>query len=252
LVTGPNNFSRAGTLVKVNGNRNGSPRTAIYKITPPGGAWRAANNGVYSVSLQANEVADTVSHPVASGLLGTFVVDTVAPTAALTAPNVTANGGETYTFTVTYTDNLGLSVATLDNSDVKVTGPRGYRQLAALVSVDVNTDGTPRTATYQITPKGGAWSAANNGVFTVSIQPKQVKDVGGNSVASGKLGTFTVNVPAAGANGPLAKGPSALTAARSSRATALAAGADAALLPALSQLKTATLRTVFASVEDWL
>jgi len=192
LVTGPDGFRQAATLVKVNSKKDGTPRTATYKITPAGGVFSAANNGVYTVALQAGEATDTVGHAVAPGVLGTFAVDTAAPTATLTAPNVTTTGGTAYTFAVTYTDNLGIRVATLDNLDVKVTG-KGYSQLATLVSVDVDEDGTPRAATYRITPKGGTWSATNNGIYTVSMQSKQVTDLGGNPVKSGKLGTFTVD-----------------------------------------------------------
>jgi len=204
-VTGPNGYKQSAVLVSVNHKTSGSPRTATYRITPPGGSWDPADNGTYTVSMQTGQVTDAGGNPVAAGPLGTFSVavrDTVPPTALLTALNVTAGGAAPYTFTVTYTDNVAVKVSTLGNADVLVTGPNGYRQLAALVSVDNHTDGSPRTATYRITPPGGSWDLADNGSYSLWMQSKQVKDTSGNSVPAGKLATFTVAVPKAnGSNG---------------------------------------------------
>jgi hypothetical protein len=120
--------------------------------------------------------------------------DTQPPQASLTAPDVTASGATVYTFTVTYTDNVAVKVSTLDNQDVQVTGPNSFSQIATLVSVDQNTDGTPRTATYQITPPGGSWDTADNGTYTVSVQATQVSDTTDHFMPSASLGDFAVNV----------------------------------------------------------
>jgi hypothetical protein len=185
------------TFDYVNAGTDGTPRTATYSITPPGGMWSSSANGIYTVSLQANQVTDLAGNPVAAGTLGTFTVNAVpdktAPKASLTAPNVTVVSGAAYTFTVTYTDNVEVSVATLDSSNLRVTGPKGFSQLAKLVSVSPGANGTPLTATYKITPPGWAGSTVNNGVYTVTMQAKQVKDTSGNPVKSGTLGTFIVD-----------------------------------------------------------
>ncbi len=73
-------------------------------------------------------------------------------------------------------------------------GPGGFSQLATLVGVDPATDGTPRTATYQITPPGGAWDSADGGTYTVALEANQVRDTAGNAAAATTLGTFTVNL----------------------------------------------------------
>jgi hypothetical protein len=91
------------------------------------------------------------------------------------------------------TDNLALDIGSLDGSDVRVTGPAGFSQLATLVSVNPATDGTPRTVTYQITPRGGAWDSADGGSYTVALEANQVHDTAGNPVAAAALGTFQVN-----------------------------------------------------------
>ncbi len=198
VVTGPNGFSQAATFVSVNTNTNGTPRTATYSVSTPGGSWDVTDNGTYTVTLQANQVADSSGQFAAAGSLGTFAVnvpDTTAPTASLTASNLTSGGGNTYTFTVTYSDNVAVNVSTLNTGDVLVTGPGGFSQTATFVSVNTNTNGTPRTATYRITAPGGTWDLGDNGTYTVSLQANQVADTSGNFAAAGSLGTFAVNVP---------------------------------------------------------
>ncbi|MBI1764572.1 MAG: VCBS repeat-containing protein [Acidobacteria bacterium] len=117
------------------------------------------------------------------------------PTANANAANVTTSGAISYTFTVTYTDDLGLNVATLDSSDVRVTSPVGsFNAAAAFVSVNINTNGSPRTATYSIAPPGGSWDFADNGTYSVVMQASQVADTNGSFVAAGTLTTFTVSV----------------------------------------------------------
>ena len=124
--------------------------------------------------------------------------DTTPPTVVLSVSNITTGGGSTHTFTVTYSDDTAVDVSDLDGSDVRVTGPASFSQLAALVSVDVNSDGTPRTATYQITAPGGTWDADDDGTYTVSMVANQVSDTSENHVAAGTLGTFTVQLDQSG------------------------------------------------------
>ena len=200
VVTGPNKFRQAATLVSVSQDTNGTPRTATYQITTPGWGTPKANNGVYSVVLQSKQVTDTSGNAVKSGTLGTFIVDTTPPTASLTAANVTKTGASSYTFTVTYADAVAINVSTIGKvnapSNILVTGPGGYSQSAILVKVSSSSNGTPRTATYRITPPGKTWTAANNGAYTITMLSKQVTDTAGNPVAGAALGTFTVAVQA--------------------------------------------------------
>ena len=108
--------------------------------------------------------------------------------------NITSSGTSTHTFTVTYSDNEAIDVSDLNGSDIRVTGPNGYSQYATFLSVDVNSDGTPRTATYRITAAGGTWDYADNGTYTVSLLAGQVSDNSGNFAPAAALGTFSVNV----------------------------------------------------------
>ncbi len=193
-VTGPNGFDQLATFVSVDTATDGTPRTATYQITAPGGSWDASDNGGYSLTIEASQVGDTSGNLVAAGVVGSFgvTIDGTAPTASATVANITNAGGTTHTFTVQYNDNVAVNVSTVDSSDVRVTGPNGFNQIATFVSVDTATDGTPRTVTYQITAPGGAWDASDNGSYTLAVEPNQVQDTSGNSVVAGVIGGFSV------------------------------------------------------------
>jgi VCBS repeat-containing protein len=120
--------------------------------------------------------------------------DTEVPTADLTANAlfVELGSAQDYVFTVTYSDNVSIDTATLDNNDVRVLGPNGFSQLAQLVSVDQSENGTPRSANYSITPVGGSWDAIAMGTYNVQVEPNQVTDLAGNAVATETLGSFQV------------------------------------------------------------
>jgi hypothetical protein len=296
-VTGPGAFSAAAKFVSVDNNTNGTPRTATYSITPPGGIWDSSDNGTYSVVMQGGQVTDTAGNAVAAGTLNTFNVniapltvtidqavgqadptngspinftvvfsaavtgftnsgvtlsgtagattanvtgsgttynvavsgmtavgtviatipagvasgsgnqnqpststdntvtfDNIAPTASSSPSTVTASGATSFSFTVNFSDNLAISVGSLDNNDLRVSGPNGFNVPASFVSVDTNSDGTPRVGTYSITPPGGFWDSSDNGAYNVLINGGQVFDTAGNSVAAGTIGSFNVNI----------------------------------------------------------
>ena len=179
LVTGPNGYSQLATFLSVDNSSNGTPRTATYQITAPGGTWDSTDNGTYNLTVQSSQVADTSGNYVAASTFGSFNVtyrcDTTPPTvSAYSAPSVTTGGGTTETFTVTYADNVAVNVSTLDSNDVLVTGPNSYSQLATFVSVDNSSNGTPRTATYRLPAPGGTWDRR-----TTDVQPDRPDRPGG-------------------------------------------------------------------------
>ena len=75
-VTGPGGFDLAAAFIGVDVNFNGTPRIATYSIVPPGGSWDFADNGTYTVVMQANAVYDSIANPVAAGNIGSFTVMT--------------------------------------------------------------------------------------------------------------------------------------------------------------------------------
>ena len=131
-------------------------------------------------------------------------VDTTPPTAILAAGDVLLAGVVPYTVAVTYADDSGVAVGSLDSADLDVAGPipppGSLTHLAVrLLSVDTPADGSPRTATYAVSPPGGAWDASDNGVYAVYLNAAQVSDTLGNAAPQNLLGSFLVNLPASSA-----------------------------------------------------
>ncbi|MEL7524072.1 MAG: carbohydrate-binding protein, partial [Cyanobacteria bacterium J06553_1] len=75
-------------------------------------------------------------------------VDETAPTATLNTIEMTKQPDTTTpaNFSVTFTDNVGIDVSTIDDGDVTVTAPDGTVLDATLTRVNTDTDGTPRSA----------------------------------------------------------------------------------------------------------
>jgi glucose/arabinose dehydrogenase len=120
--------------------------------------------------------------------------DGTGPAATLTAGNITVAPGGAYTFTVRYADPSGVDVATIDNTDIRVTGPNGYVQFATRISTTPASNSTSVTATYSIPAPGGGWDIGDNGNYAVNLQPGTVRDSFGNGTAAAALGSFTVNI----------------------------------------------------------
>ncbi|NJK34239.1 MAG: DUF4114 domain-containing protein [Oscillatoriales cyanobacterium SM2_2_1] len=121
------------------------------------------------------------------------------PTATLvSAPNISVAGGTTQTIVVRFQDNNAINVGTLDSLDLRVTGPNGFNTLATFVSVDTNTNGTPRQATYQITAPGGTFDFADVGSYSIALEANQVSDDAGQFAAASTLGSFSVSIPSPG------------------------------------------------------
>jgi len=117
------------------------------------------------------------------------------PIAALSASNVLTGGATSYTFSVTYSDDVAIKVSTLNTGDVTVSGPNGFTATPTFLGVNDNSDGTPRVATYSFTPPGGTWDTADDGTYSVSVVGGQVTDNVGNAVKAGQVGSFAVSVP---------------------------------------------------------
>ncbi len=118
-----------------------------------------------------------------------------APIAVSTTADVTSVGGTSQAITVTYSDFKGITVSTIGTGDITVSGPNGFAIAPSFVAVDVNTDGTPRTATYEFTPPGGTWDGNDFGKYQVTMVANQVFDKGGNAIAAGPIGSFKVHLP---------------------------------------------------------
>ncbi len=188
-----------------------APASYVTGPAPSGMTIADLNGDTYKDLIVANQFGNTVS---------TMLYSPVAPPPDTSAPTVSAisfvnmgstgttsssgndfaavaGSGSAYNFKVTYSDNIAVNIATLDGSDLLVTGPGGYSQLASFLSVDATTNGRPRTATYRLTAPGGGWSLNHNGAYSVNLQGGQVSDTNSNAMAASVIATFqgTVTVP---------------------------------------------------------
>ena len=150
----------------------------------------ALADGTYSFTVSA---VDAGGNETPQSDPTTVTIDTLPPAAVPAAPNVTQAGGTGYGFSVTYFDPGAVDAASLGGGNVVVSGPGGFSQAATLVSVDAPGNGSPRTATYRITPPGGVWSAAADGTYTLSAGALPARDLAGNVIPAARaLGTFAV------------------------------------------------------------
>jgi uncharacterized repeat protein (TIGR01451 family) len=123
-----------------------------------------------------------------------FTIDKTAPTAGNLVVPPAEYRSASYRFTITFSDNLAIDLNSLDGTDIRVTGPAGYNQLATFISASPASIGSPRTATYQITPPGGSWDISDNGLYSISLEANQITDTAGNQVSAMILGSFSVNI----------------------------------------------------------
>jgi hypothetical protein len=132
-----------------------------------------------------------VGTPIGAGTIANLM-DDAPPTGTATVTNVASPGSQPYVFTVAFTDNHNVKISTLSSGDVIVQGPAGAIPVT-FVSVNLNTNGSPRTATYQFTPPGGSWDVADAGLYSVVLQSDQVGDTAGNFAANATIGGFNVS-----------------------------------------------------------
>lgn len=197
-VTGPNGFTAPAAFAGFDPVDPAKPneRTALFSVAAPGGAWDPADNGTYAFRLDA-PVRDAFGNASPTGDLGTFVARVEGPPgAALTAPDVAAFGGTTHSFTVTYTDDAAVAVASIGPEDVTVTGPGGaVLPVVGPPAADSTTSASPLAVTYTVAAPGGAWDPSDAGAYTVALNADQVADALGNAAAPATLGTFKVALP---------------------------------------------------------
>ena len=120
--------------------------------------------------------------------------DTAPPVAVVKAANITALSGA-QVFPVTFWDNVSVLNASVAAGAVRVTGPNDYNQLATFYNKTTTTDGIKVVSNYYVTPPGapgGSWNGAANGVYSIAIEPNVVRDVAGNFMPGGVIGTFIV------------------------------------------------------------
>ena len=106
------------------------------------------------MDVLAAKASDTTGNNNTAVTQLTRTADITGITANLGAvPNITTAGGTSQILKITFSDSSGVDVSSLDNSDVVINWSGGAIP-TTFVSVDANSNGTPRTATYSFTPPG--------------------------------------------------------------------------------------------------
>ena len=172
--------------------------------------------------------------------------DTTPPVATLSSPPPPApSEGLPYEFTVTYADNIAINTATLGDGNLVVSGPGGYTESAALVSLGLQ-DSRSASAVYTVP------APTVNGTYTISTGQSGVQDVAANAVIGGTVGSFVVStVP------PVNNGPDLTATLLGKTPQSLLAGASTSLRVKITNSGVATAKGVsrisaFASTDGTL
>jgi predicted outer membrane repeat protein len=200
LVTGPGGYSQPATLT---GTTVVNPGRVLASYTMPANSlgnatkWDGLDNGVYTISVQAGKVQDTLGNSVVADAIAQLEVQIALPTAVATAPNIQTPqlGTTTNTVTVVYKHEIPIAFSTITSNDIRVTGPNSYDKLGTLKTVVPGSDSTTITATYEIPAAGGTWDVADLGKYTISMEPNQVSDTDSIFVPAGTIGFFSVAIP---------------------------------------------------------
>jgi hypothetical protein len=117
--------------------------------------------------------------------------DTQSPVVATVDVQNIPNGQ----FGITVTDNTAVNIASFDSHDIQVRGPNGFMQYAQLVSADNIASGSLRSATYKINLPANRWTSANNGQYSLWIDPDAISDIAGNVLPASDqpVGAFQIN-----------------------------------------------------------
>jgi hypothetical protein len=178
-------------------NYGGSTRTRVPNSTSP-----VINKGSNPLSLPNDQRGPGFTRTFGGTAdMGAVEANRPAPTvAAVNAPNVVTAGGTTYTFSITFQDDNGINVATLSTAGAVTVSGGNYAvpEVAVFKSVDIPTDGTPRTATFEVAAPGGTFDLADNGTYNINIVGNKIFDIDiptPLAVNAGVAGKFNVALP---------------------------------------------------------
>ncbi|OWK34713.1 Fibronectin type III domain protein [Fimbriiglobus ruber] len=193
LVTGPNGYSQLASFVSVDTPGNGTPRTATYELAaaqlPGGNGWDPTDNGNYTLTLQANQVADNNNNYAAAGSIGTFNVDIKQAPAITSADTTTFSAGTAGTFTVTTTGVPTASLMETGALPSGVTFADNGDGTATLAGTAVGTEGP---YTFTLTADNGFGTPATQ-TFTLNVdQNPAITSAATDTLTVGTAGTFSV------------------------------------------------------------
>jgi hypothetical protein len=166
---GPGNITvtNGATMATVTGFTNSGNRVT-YTIAAPSGTWGSSTQGTYTISVGGSPAADLAANQVASGTIGTFTVDTVAPSPTGITPSAATNA-----LPVPVVLSFSEPFSTSDTSNISASG--------ATLSGFAPNPGAG-TISFNATPSA-------DGTVTIIVGAGTVTDAAGNT---GLGGSFTL------------------------------------------------------------
>lgn len=136
-ITGPNGFEQFASFVEIDDSTDGTPRTATYRIDAPDGQWDDADNGDYTVWVEADQVASTGGDFVAAGQLGEFLVevDTTPPESVVHLEG-DAGSGDWFTGPVELTLSATDNVSGVDRIEYRLDDAETWQTYVGPFTVD--------------------------------------------------------------------------------------------------------------------
>ena len=118
------------------------------------------------------------------------------PVAILThAKSITSETQSSAVFLVQFRADAPIDTTTLDNRDLRITGPDGFVSYARFFDVIAhNGSNTILTAQYKLGPPTGTWTSADNGSYSIRLRGDGVADVEGDFAAARLLGHLLVSI----------------------------------------------------------
>lgn len=113
----------------------------------------------------------------------------------LTGLRVRTIGGTFYKFTIRYTDDTGVDLASINSSDITVTGPGNFNSEVRLLTKTASNNGTQVDAFYRLAARDGTWDRGDNGLYTFNLNGNEVSDMTANFTVPEAIGQFTVRIP---------------------------------------------------------
>ncbi len=181
-VQGPNGFNVLATLMGVDTPGNGSPRIATYQITAPGGTWNGTDAGIYTISLEPNQVQDTSANSALSVTFGSFRAD-LSNTYIVTNANDSGAGSLRNAIAAANVTSAPDTI-TFDPTFFAVNRTIGLTTGELVVAGPVNIIGT---AWSKLTVSGSNTSRVFN-INDGSAASNSVVSISGMTISNGKSG----------------------------------------------------------------
>ncbi len=203
------------------------------------GTWQAGSGTSFTLApgqyaagaVQVRQTDGAGSTSAAGSNAGAITVDTTAPLVGAIVRSTLASpaGSQSFVVTVRYADNgSGIDAATVDASDITITGPGA---LGTLAVSGASFDAATGVASYTVDAPAGGWSESHAGSWTIGVAAAGVRDLAGNAIANGGGSqAFSVSfnaAPAITSNGGGASATIDIAEGRTAVTTVLASDADA-------------------------